>query len=220
MRKQVWALGIGLIVLLGAWSCAPQERRGLIILCAGDSITEQAYPRLLEHALKEEGRRVRVLNYGKSGYTTGEYLKYLRSGLEKIRAESPDIVLLQLGTNDVRIDGDRTLLPDFERTLREIVAIFQEFANRAGGRTRVLLATIPPIPADTPYPFSPASARRVVAEINPAIRKIAAELNLVLVDNYGLFVEAPELLPGIHPTSEGYQRLSANWLRALRPFLN
>jgi len=220
MLRRAAASAIGLTVLLAAWSCGTRPGRGLIVLCAGDSITEQAYPRLLQQALKKEGRRARVLNYGRSGHTTGEYLKFLTSRLDRIETEKPDVVLLQLGTNDVRLDGDRTPLAEFERNLRAIIRIFEGVRNRRGRPTAVLLATIPPIPDGVPFPFGPESARRVVDEINPAVRTIAAELKLVLVDNYALFAAAPGLLPGVHPSPEGYRRLAARWLQALRPFLD
>jgi lysophospholipase L1-like esterase len=212
-------IGMYAAALLALWSCG-SKTFGVVILCAGDSITEEAYPRFLQQALKKEGRRARVLNYGKSGYTTGEYLKFLRGRIAKVKAETPNLVLLQLGTNDVRVDGDRTGLPDFERNLREIVVIYRGCRSRGGGPAAVLLATIPPIPENTPYPFSPESARRVVEEINPAIRALAAELALPLVDNYALFAGEPGLLPGVHPSPEGYRRLALNWRQALRPFLD
>jgi len=212
-------IGICAAALLALWSCG-SKTFGVIILCAGDSITEEAYPRFLQQIFKKEGRRARVLNYGKSGHTTGEYLKFLRGRVAKAKAETPDLILLQLGTNDVRVDGDRIDLPDFERNIREIVAIFRGCRSRRGGPAAVLLATIPPIPENTPHPFSPESARRVVEEINPAIRALAAELALPLVDNYALFAGAPELLSGVHPSPEGYRRLALNWRQALRPFLD
>jgi lysophospholipase L1-like esterase len=59
----------------------------------------------------------------------------------------------------------------------------------------------------------------VVREINPLVRKIAAEEQLVLVDNYGLFLRSPELLPDVHPTSAGYRLLARNWYDALKPLL-
>lgn len=207
----------GLFVGIG---CAAKASGGVIILCAGDSLTAEAYPRILRQTLREEGVRVRVLNQGRSGNTTGEYLRFLRGAEAGLKAAAPDIILLQLGTNDVRFDGDRTALDDFVRNLGEIVAIFGRFQNRAGRPSLLLLATIPPVPETAPFPFTPASGRRVVEEINPAIRRLAAEAKIALVDNYALFAGAPELLPDVHPSAEGYRRLALNWLEALRPFLD
>jgi lysophospholipase L1-like esterase len=219
--KRTLMVGAILAAILAASVCGPATRsRAVVILCAGDSLTAEAYPRMLRQALREEGVRARVLDEGRSGNTSGEYLKFLRGASLRLKAEAPDAILLQLGTNDVRFDGDRTALPDFVRNMREIVRIFGEFRDRAGRPSTLFLATIPPVPESSPFPFTPASARRVVEEINPALRDLAAGAGLTLVDNYALFAEAPELLPGVHPSEEGYRRLALNWLRALRPLLD
>lgn len=218
--KRVLALGAALTALLAACGSAPKEASAVIILCAGDSLTAEGYPRLLRQALREDGVRARVLNEGRSGHTTREYLKFLRGAEVGLKAASPDFILLQLGTNDVRFDGDRTALPEFVANLREIAGIFAGFRNRAGRPSRLLLATVPPIPETAPFPFRPESGRRVVEEINPAIRSLAAEANLPLVDNYALFAASPGLLPDVHPSPEGYRRLALGWRTALRPFLD
>jgi len=131
----------------------------------------------------------------------------------------PDFVLLQLGTNDVRVDGDHTPADTFADNMRKIIGLFRGFTDRRGESARILLATIPPLPERYSFPFGPESAGRVVREINPLIRKIAAEEQLALVDNYGLFLRSPELLPGVHPSSEGYRLLAGNWYDALKPLL-
>lgn len=207
----------GLIVAaLGALcSCAGPER-GVIILCAGDSITEQGYPRYLRADLRTDGIRARVLNYGRSGNTSAEYLAFLKGTGDKLRAERPDIVLLELGTNDVRADGDRVDAADFERNIREIVVIFKGFRTRAGGAPGIYLAAIPPIPEGTPFPFGPDSGARVDAEINPAVKAVCADLGLGFVDNHTPFVRAPELLPSVHPSPEGYKAMAATWYAAIR----
>ena len=206
----------GLIVAtLGALCFCSSPERGVIVLCAGDSITEQGYPRYLRTALRADGVRARVLNYGRSGNTSAEYLAFLKESGDRLRAERPDIVLLELGTNDVRVDGDRATAADFEKNIREIVGIFMGFKTRAGGTPGVYLAAIPPVPEGTPFPFGPESAARVSAEINPAVRAVCADLEIGFVDNHTLFSRTPNLLPGVHPSPEGYQAMAANWYAAI-----
>jgi lysophospholipase L1-like esterase len=206
----------GLIVAaLGAFCSCSSPERGVIILCAGDSITEQGYPRYLRVGLRADGVRARVLNYGRSGNTSAEYLVFLREGGDRLRAERPDIVLLELGTNDVRVDGDRVAAADFERNIREIVGIFKGFQSRDGGPPWIYLAAIPPVPEGTPFPFGPESTARVLAEINPAVRAVCADLGLGFVDNHTLFARAPDLLPGVHPSPDGYKAMAANWYAAI-----
>jgi lysophospholipase L1-like esterase len=205
--------------ILGLVFCSsPREKT--IILCAGDSITDSEYPCHLRRLFSQEGRPVRVLNYGRKGNTSGEYLRFLKQQQSALARTRPDFVLLELGTNDVRVDVDFTSAEDFGRNMKAIIAIFKGFRNPAGGKTTILLATIPPIPEGLPSPFGQQSPDRVVREINPLIAKIAAEEGIVLVDNYSVFSKSPHLLSGVHPTSQGYRALARNWHDALKPWLN
>jgi lysophospholipase L1-like esterase len=199
-------------------SCSPRPQ-GIIILCAGDSLTDSEYPRHLRRLFAQDGRRAKVLNFGRKGHTSGEYLLFLERQRTAMAREQPDFILLQLGTNDVRVDGDFTSAEDFAANMRNIVAIFSGFENRASGKAQILIATIPPLPRRFAPPFGPESAERVSREINPLIRSIASDEGLVLVDNYALFQRSPELLPDVHPSSAGYRRLAQNWYDSLKPLL-
>jgi lysophospholipase L1-like esterase len=193
--------------------------RGIIVLCAGDSITAEAYPHFLQQLLNRERIRAKVLNFGRSGYASGEYRRFLEENGERLKKERPDFILLQLGTNDVRVDGDHADTDAFAANMKAILAMLGSFTDRTGRPGRILLATIPPVPENTPLPFSPESSRRVTEEINPAIRALAAETGIPLVDNHALFAGRPDLLPGVHPVRDGYRLLAANWLAALKPLL-
>ena len=199
--------------------CSPPPRRGVVILCAGDSLTDSEYPRDLRRLLARDGTAARVLNYGRKGETSGEYRRFLESRRAALADEHPDFILLQLGTNDVRLDGDLTDARAFAANMRAIIAVCRGFTGRQGGTTRILLGLIPPVPVSAGFPFGPASRERVTGEINPLIRQIAREEGLVLVDNHALFSASPELLPGVHPSREGYRRLARNWYDALKPLL-
>jgi lysophospholipase L1-like esterase len=201
------------------FSFCSSPSRGVIILCAGDSITAEAYPHFLQQLLNREGIRAKVLNYGRSGNASGEYRRFLEENEAWLKKKQPDFILLQLGTNDVRVDGDHADTAAFAANMKAILAVLGGFNDRTGRPSRVLLATIPPVPANTPLPFSPESSRRVPAEINPAIRALSSAAGIPLVDNHALFAGRPDLLPGIHPSRDGYRLLAANWLAAVRPLL-
>ncbi len=201
------------------FSACSSPPRGFIILCAGDSITAQAYPHFLERLFARDGVRARVLNYGRSGFTSGEYRAFLEKNRERMSREHPDAVLLQLGTNDVRVDSDRTSAAEFSANMKAVADAFRSFRNRAGRPPILILATIPPVPPGTPLPFSGESVRRVEEEINPAVRALASGEGFPLVDNHALFVERPDLLPGIHPSRAGYQALAERWYSTVRPLL-
>lgn len=79
------------------------DERTLRILVLGDSLTAgyglaaaDAFPEQLQRALLEAGHRVEVINAGVSGDTSAGGL----SRLEWALADSPDLVILELGAND------------------------------------------------------------------------------------------------------------------------
>jgi lysophospholipase L1-like esterase len=188
----------------------------VVVLAAGDSITAASYPRYLQELFDHAKLPVRVVNAGVKGHTSGEYLGYLRSSRLLPRTD-PDIVLLQLGTNDVRIDGDHTDTPRFSRQMTEILDAMLGHENSRGRRPVVFLSTIPPVVVAIPRFFDASSRRRVVEEINPAIRRLAVERGLPVVDTYELFVRHPEWLPEIHPNENGYRAMARQWFERLDP---
>lgn len=208
-----------LCVLFAFLLCCSPSERGVIVLCAGDSLTESSYPRFLKNILNTAGIRAKVLNFGRPGNTTGEYLSYLINNKESLAGKHPDIVCLLLGTNDIRNDHDNTSTDSVYSNLKEILSIFSQFKDPDGNKTQILLSTIPPIPDGVPFPFNSESQERALYEINPLILKIGQEEKLPVVDNTSVFLEEPNLLPEVHPTEEGYRRLAQNWFEALRPFL-
>lgn len=210
---------LSVLSVLSVSSVCSTPRQGVVIICAGDSITDSEYPRDLERLLGRDGVRAKVLNYGRKGNTSGEYLRFLEEQKSSLAGERPDFILVELGTNDVRLDGDKTETPVFARNMRAIIGIFQGFSNRTGRNSVILLASIPPVPETVGFPFGPASRDRITREINPLIRDLAREERLVFVDNYALFFGAPELLPEVHPSRDGYRRLARNWYDALKPLV-
>ncbi len=227
-RRHRWAglLAVGGLALAAAMAAspcrhatrAPAEDGRPLILCAGDSITAASYPDHLRDRLERDGFRVRVENAGRKGNTTGEYLAFLRASRLAER-EKPAVVLLQLGTNDVRIDGDRTPVELFRRNLESIIDLFMARPAVTGRVPIILLATIPPVKVVVIDHFDANSGIRVENEINLAIRNIARSRGIALVDNHALFAGRPSLLPDIHPSEEGYRVLADNWHAALAPLL-
>jgi lysophospholipase L1-like esterase len=196
---------------------APADRP-LVVLAAGDSMTAAGYPDELQALCDAARLKVRVVNAGVKGHTSGEYLAYLRASGALARTR-PDVVLLQLGTNDVRIDGDRTETARFHRQMNEILDRILAQLTPRGEAPAVLLSTVPPVVVTVPRHFDASSARRVVDEINPTIRRLARERGLGLVETYELFVRHPAWLLDIHPTPEGYRAMARLWFEALAPLL-
>lgn len=190
-----------------------------VILCAGDSITAASYPKHLKKLMLRDGFPVQVINAGVKGDSTAEYIRFLeRSRI--IERTDPNWVLLQLGTNDLRIDSHATTTEQFRKNLEAILDRIGRHRNKNGSFPRIILATIPPIPIEVRWHFNSGSRRRVEAEINPAIRDIARRRGLILAEIHALFAGRPDLLPEIHPSEEGYRVLAAAWHRILVPLVS
>jgi len=191
------------------------------VLCMGDSLTESSYGQYTRHLrrlFKNENLKVNVYSAARPGNTSGEYLDYLRQSdiLKKI---NPHILLLMLGTNDVRIDGDNTPVDRFEKNMREISGILRRSKAPGGKSLRIFIMTIPPIFNCDLTTFSEVSQRRVTEEIVPAIGKLAQEEDMHLIDLHEFFNKRPELLPGVHPGKEGYRAMAEFIFREIRPYI-
>lgn len=190
-----------------------------VILCAGDSITAASYPGHLQELLARDGLQVQVINAGVKGDNTAEYIRYLEKS-RIVERTDPSWILLQLGTNDLRIDNHATTTEQFRTNLESILERMGRHRNQDGSSPRIILATIPPIPVEIRWRFNAGSRTRVETEINPAIRDMARRRGLVLADNHALFAGRPDLLPEIHPSEEGYRVLAEAWHRILAPLLS
>jgi len=197
---------------------SPPATGAIVVLAAGDSLTAASYPGYLQELFQTTQPKVRVVNAGVKGHTSGEYLAYLKSS-DLLRRTNPDIILLQLGTNDVRIDGDRTETSRFYRQMNEILDQLLSHRNPRGTHPAVFLSTVPPVVVSIPRSFDDSSRRRVTEEINPAIHRLARERSLPLVDTHDLFARHPEWLPEIHPSEEGYRAMARQWFDLLGPHI-
>ncbi|HEX6102487.1 MAG TPA: arylesterase [Alphaproteobacteria bacterium] len=93
-----------MLLALALLAAGPAAAQSLTILALGDSLTAgfglgpgQGFAPQLERALKENGVDARVIDAGVSGDTTAGGLARLDWAL----AERPDLVILELGANDM-----------------------------------------------------------------------------------------------------------------------
>lgn len=110
-----------LLVLLFCLNFAQAATPPVKLAVLGDSLTagygikpEQAFPALIEAALKAEGRDVAVLNHGVSGDTSAGGL----DRLDWVLGDKPDIVMVELGANDALRGIDPAIT---ERNLSAII---------------------------------------------------------------------------------------------------
>lgn len=181
------------------------------VACIGDSITwgftllnpwKQSYPSLLQEKL---GGGYEVRNYGFNDAaarfdadTPYVHKRVYRQSL----AWNPDIVLLMLGSNDTKRHNWEPEI--FRRDYRKIVDSYLDLASRP---RVVLIAPIRvfrlgKLPILGLYP-------EVMEEgVRPAIREIASEKGLQLVDLQDLFTDSRYMMDGVHPQREGARMLA------------
>jgi acyl-CoA thioesterase-1 len=191
MCKRVGISILGLLLLAGGLSA---ER----IVFLGDSLTagygldpEQAYPKLVETALREKGSEVTVVNAGVSGDTTAGGLRRLNW----ILRQPVDTLFIALGANDAlrgqSVEAAKDNLRDMIRT-----------ARKAYPEARIILAGM------LAPPNMGQAYQEAFAQIYPDLAKSEdVELLPFLLD--GVAGEPQlNLADGTHPNAEGHRRIA------------
>jgi acyl-CoA thioesterase I len=197
-------LRIFVIFLLSVCSSAAPIK----VACIGDSITQggslsvqETYPGRLQRLL---GTNYNVQNYGVSGRTLlkrGDFPYWNDAAFSQSRAFNPDIVIIQLGTNDGKpynwIYGTN-FLSDY----RELI---QAYSALPGG-PRIFLCAPCPVFGNGAFDIVPGVVRTNIA---PAVRSLAAELSLPLIDLHSRMTNAAWFPDTVHPDSTGYAVMAA-----------
>ena len=180
------------------------------IACVGDSITwgftivnrrKYSYPALLQQRL---GADYEVRNFGQNDAAARfdadtPYVK--KRVYQESLAWNPDVVLLMLGSNDTK---KRNWNPEiFRRDYKRIVESYLKLPSQP----RVIL--IAPIQIFQPMhiPLLGLYTETMENGVRPAIREIAAEMGLELVDLVNLFTDSNYMMDGVHPQREGARML-------------
>jgi sialidase-1 len=199
------------------------------IILFGDSTTAprdgvKVYATHVEAALQSTGSTLAVYNAGIPSMTTVTALKRLRSD---ILAYKPRVVVMQFGINDSAIEvwrkppatAPRVSLDAFIQNYRAMISAVQQEG------AKVILMTTNPL-RWTPKlkemygkpPYNPAAEdgfdSATLAGYNDALRKLAAELKVPLVDVRAAYPDFAKqhqttidglLLDGMHPNDLGHQ---------------
>lgn len=195
------------------------------LICLGDSITkgirpgvteEQTFEHLLACKFSEAGIEVKIVNSGIGSETTALALE--RFARDIIDAQ-PDYVTIMYGTNDAAINEGcvkpRVSLADYAANLRSMVS-----QAKAAGIKPILMT---PIPLGAQWSYSGHSPYRehgtncVIKDYVEAVRRIASEENIPLVDNHaawwqwesetGLKIETLQT-DSCHPNPNGHELIS------------
>jgi acyl-CoA thioesterase-1 len=206
--KKKGLISLALLVILFI-SCSKKEIKVAIV---GDSITEgyglsnqskNAYPVMVDSIL---GSNYSVLNCGRSSTTVQKKgdVPYWNCGeFYNVFAFKPDIIIIKLGTNDVRprMDGKQGTNWNDVNFSKDYQALIDTF-NTINTKPKIFLCLPVPVYKNIFNWNDGDSSLR--ASVIPAIKKIAKANNLPIVDLYTQMSNQPEnFLDGIHPNEKG-----------------
>jgi len=185
-----------LSIAMAAWSQAPDTRP--VIVAFGDSMTagfgvpvDNSYPAQLQRKLDQLGYKYRVVSQGVTGDTS-------RGGLvrmSRVLGESPDIVILELGSND---RGNGIPAAQTQANLAQMIERFQ--------RTRITVVL----------------AGRSLSGSEDVYASLANKYHVTLIPSFLAGVSGnPQLTisDGTHPNADGYAIVVKTVLNSLEPLL-
>ena len=159
---------------------------------------------------------------GYSGYTItnlpGGWFGQLNGILETMQGGdyiskySPDIILLQIGTNDVsngHLDGSEERLHQLLDYLREKMP--------SGGK--IFLTTIPDL-GNTGWG---GNSNGDIAKYNELIKKVAGDYsskNVIYADIHSVINASTDLADGVHPNAGGYEKMGKYWYEQIKSYLD
>jgi len=179
------------------------------VACVGDSITwgftivnrsKNSYPAVLQQLLGD-GFEVRNFGHNDAAARFDAETPYAsKKAYRDSLAWEPDIVLLMLGTNDTKPWNwnPGIFREDYLRLVQSYLAL--------PSHPRVVL--VAPIRIFRVLPVMALRPEVLEEGVRPAIRDIAAQLHLQLVDLCDLFDSARFCRDGIHPQREGARLLA------------
>lgn len=181
------------------------------VACIGDSITwgftllnpwRQSYPALLQEMLGP-GYEVRNFGYNDASARFDAETPYVS---KRVYRESlgwnPDIVILMLGTNDTKV---RNWDPAVFR--RDYKRIIESYRNLPSSPRVILVAPIRIFPI-MGRPLLGVYPETMEQGVRPAIREIASETGLELIDLQDLFTDNSYCRDGVHPQRAGARMLA------------
>jgi len=205
MKKYVFSL---LIIVLGSLLLSAKQEK-TTILFFGDSLTagyglskQQAFPKLVEQQLNEQGYNVQAINAGLSGETSAGGL----NRIDWILKQPVDIFVLELGAND----GLRGL--PIAQTKKNLQAIIDKVKEK-NPKAKIVVAGMM-VPPNLGPEYSQ-QFRKVFPEV---AKKNKATLIPFLLDG----VAGDESLnqpDGIHPNVEGHKIVADNVISVLKPLI-
>lgn len=200
----------------GSISASETEDTRPKIVCFGDSITKRSYPEIIARLTNSE-----VIKSAVAGHSTGQAMSRLKPQVLDL---DPDIVVVFLGTNDIRVDSARVHVPrdKYRENLTKIVTSCQ-----AGG-AKVVVCTLPPI---APKPFFERHEKAtydehggldaLMADYRAIAMEVAKDNGASVVDLNRLLLDEPRWISsdGVHQSDFGNTVIAGHITAAVRPLL-
>lgn len=191
---------MGLVFLLSVQACKPGYAQ-VKVACIGNSITfgyklneKEDYPYKLQHLL---GSTHEVRNFGVTGRTLlkdGEAPYWKEKKYREALAWNPDVVIIKLGTNDAKPVNWDANKGEFYGDYMDFIQSFRNLSSK------------PKIFICYPIPIfnTSSSAKVVIQEIIPTIKKVGRVADVTIIDLHSPFVNKKHLTyDEVHPTNEG-----------------
>lgn len=202
-------------------NCLAQKTPNIWLL-TGDSITHGAkhthgyrsYPEVFEERIRWELNRRRdiVINSGISGHTAALIVDDFDW---RVRQFNPAVVSLMIGTNDCARKGMTPRI--FEGDVAKLIGMIRE------------IGAIPVLHTPNPIIIRTSPERKTLPEYISVLRKLSAEENVILVDNYQHWENSMEeqsqrkifkrwLNDRLHPNQYGHQEIARLMFRTFEIF--
>ena len=126
-------------------------------------------------------------------------------------AYTPDIVLLQIGTNDI------LSLYDLDNAPERLETLVDKILAKLPSDGKLYLASIPYISENASYNNTGKTQEEldlIVDTYNTAVKELASEKRLTFVDINGCLT-LDDLKDGIHPNTDGYAKMGNLWYNTI-----
>ncbi len=208
-------------MLPAAWLAAflPVLGAPMKVACVGDSITEgaglssptlESYPARVQRLLGTNEFTVR--NYGVSGRTLlkrGDFPYWKETAFRQSHDWNPDVVIIQLGTNDSKPQNWRhgtNFVADYE----ELIGSYTNLTSQP----RILLCTPCPVYRTGAFDIRPGV---VATNIAPLVRELGSRLGWPVIELHERLAGHPEWFPDtVHPNTRGMAVMAAVMVEALK----
>ncbi len=205
---------LAFVCLLGTATAEEKIR----VACIGDSITAGAgveggaknfYPAVLEKLL---GEKYQVRNFGVSGRTLlskGDFPYIKEKAYQNALAYKPNIVVIKLGTNDVKPQNWK-FKDQFEADYTALIKSFQQLDSKP----QVFLCVPVPVFGNGNFGITDEPVR---TGVKPKVESLAKELNLPVIDLYKALSDKKDMFPDkVHPNAAGAKVMAETVAKAIQ----